>query len=436
MRDILVTILIFGLIPPILKYPWTGVLVFAWISIFSPHRYAYGFAYDFPFAMIVGAVTIFSMLLNVKQVKFPINGITLLLMALPFWMTVTLLFALEPSAAFVRWEEVMKTFLFVLISAALLHSRKQLEAFLWVIVASIGFYGVKGGIFTLLAGGGEKVYGPPGDSFLSDNNAISAALIMTIPLMQFLSTTVSSKWIRFGIYASMLLSGLAILGSFSRGAFVGLLMMAVFLWFKSKRKFVLGILLVPAILLSVGFMPASWTSRMDTIGEYEKDTSAMGRINSWRMSINLANDRPLVGGGFEPYEAKTFARYAPDPTDIHAAHSIYFQMLGEHGYVGLALFLSLGLAAWMTARRTINMSPEGAPTTWEAGLARAIQVSLVGFATAGAFVNISYWDFPYYEIVILMASYLVARAAAGKPAETSPHNPDVAFSHVQNSAHR
>ncbi|MEO8004043.1 MAG: putative O-glycosylation ligase, exosortase A system-associated [Betaproteobacteria bacterium] len=430
MRDVLVTIVIFGLIPPIFKYPWTGVLLFAWISIFSPHRYAYGFANDFPFAMIVGAVTVFSMLLNLKQVRLPINGITLLLMALPFWMTVTLLFALEPAAALVRWEEVMKTFLFILISAALLHSRKQLEIFLWVIVASVGFYGIKGGIFTLLAGGGEKVYGPPGDSFLSDNNAIAAALIMTIPLMQFLSTTVSSKWIRFGLYAAMLLSGLAILGTFSRGAFVGLMMMALFLWFKSKRKILLGLLLLPAIILSIGFMPASWTSRMDTIGTYEQDTSAMGRINTWLMAINLANDRPLVGGGFEPYEAKTFARYAPDPTDIHAAHSIYFQMLGEHGYVGLALFVWLGLAAWMTARRIIKMSPDGAPTTWEAGLARAIQVSLVGYATAGAFVNISYWDFPYYEIVILMASALVARAAAAKPAEGTAARAGVAFNRV------
>ncbi len=430
MRDIIVTLVIFALIPPILKYPWTGVLVFAWVSIFSPHRYAYGFAYDFPFAMIIGVVTVVSMLLHLKQVRLPINSITFLLMALPFWMTVTLLFALEPNAAFTRWEEVMKTFLFILISASLLHTRKQLEIFLWVIVASVGFYGIKGGIFTLLAGGGEKVYGPPGDSFLSDNNAIAAALIMTIPLMQFLGTTVSSKWIKFGIYASMLLSGLAILGSFSRGAFVGLLMMAVFLWFKSKRKILSGILLLPAIILSIGFMPASWTSRMDSIGDYQQDASAQGRLNTWYMAFNLANDRPLVGGGFEPYEAKTFARYAPDPTDIHAAHSIYFQMLGEHGYVGLALFLALGLASWMTARRIINMSPDGAPPTWESGLARAIQVSLVGFATAGAFVNISYWDFPYYEVVILMASYLVARSAASKVPEGKSADPDVVLNRI------
>ena len=64
----------------------------------------------------------------------------------------------------------------------------------------------------------------------------------------------------------------------------------------------------------------------------------MGRINSWHMAFNVANDRPLVGGGFELYTPKTFARYAPNPEAIHSAHSVYFQILGEHGYVGFADF--------------------------------------------------------------------------------------------------
>jgi probable O-glycosylation ligase (exosortase A-associated) len=157
-------------------------------------------------------------------------------------------------------------------------------------------------------------------------------------------------------------------------------------------------------VLSIGFMPEEWTSRMGTIGTYEQDASALGRLNTWRMAFNLANDRPLVGGGFEPYAPRTFAMYAPDATDIHSAHSVYFQMLGEHGYVGLALFLFLCVATWMTARRIIKVSGNHPDYAREANLARAIQVSLIGFGTAGAFVNIAYWDFVYYEIVILMAT--------------------------------
>jgi probable O-glycosylation ligase (exosortase A-associated) len=422
MRDIAVTLLILGTIPLILRYPWIGVLVFAWVSIFNPHRFAFGFAYDFPFAMIIGVVTVSSMVLHWKEVRLPINSITILLMLLPFWMTVTLLFALEPSAAYVRWEEVMKTFLFVIVAASLLHTRKHLEALLWVIVASIGFYGIKGGIFTFLVGGGAKVYGPPGTSFLSDNNAIAVALIMTIPLMHFLGSNISSKWLKLGMYGAMFLSGMAVLGSQSRGAFIGIMVMVAFLWLKSNQKFLSGIVLLPMAIVAIGFMPEQWTERMDTIGNYEQDTSALGRLNAWRMAFNLANDRPLVGGGFEIYVPRTFAMYAPDATDIHAAHSIYFQMLGEHGYIGLALFLSLGVASWLTARRIIKESGDRPDRAWESNLARAIQVSLIGYASAGAFVNIAYWDFVYYEIVILMAGYQLARSTERKPGQDAPES--------------
>jgi probable O-glycosylation ligase (exosortase A-associated) len=414
MRDIAITLLILGLIPMILKYPWTGVLVFAWVSIFNPHRFAWGFAYDFQFVMIIGVATVVSMLLHWKEVRLPINSVTVLLMLLPFWMTVTLLFALEPSAAYLRWEEVMKTFFFVLVAASLLHSRKQLEAFLWVIVVSIGFYGIKGGIFTLLVGGGARVYGPPGTSFLRDNNSIAVAIIMIIPLMHFLGNTVSSKWIKLGMYGAMCLSGMAVLGSQSRGAFVGIVVMVGFLWLKSTKKLLSATVLLPVCVLSIGFMPQEWVSRMDSIGDYEQDMSAQGRLNAWRMAFNLANDRPLVGGGFVTDVPRIFEMYAPDPTDVRSAHSVYFQMLGEHGYVGLALFLSLAIASWMTARRTIKASRNSSDCAREADLARAIQVSLIGFASAGAFVNIAYWDFVYYEIVILMASYQTTLSAARK----------------------
>ena len=419
MRDIALTLIFLGLIPVMLKYPWIGVLVYAWVSIFNPHKWAFGFANDFPLAMLAGVVTVAGMFLRWKEARLPINTITVLLMLLPFWMTVTLMFALEPDAAYVRWAEVMKVFFFTLITASLLHSRKQLEALLWVLVLSIGFYGVKGGIFTLAVGGVYRVYGPPGTSYISDNNAISVALVMTIPLMQYLANTAASKWIKWGMYGAMLLSGVAVLGSQSRGGFLAIGAMVVFMLLKSGRKLLLASALVILVPLVVGFMPDTWISRMETIRTYE-DQSAQGRLNTWAMAFNLANDRPLVGGGFEPYSARVFARYAPDPRDVHSAHSIYFQMLGEHGYVGLVLFLGLGIASWMMARRILRASRDRPDYSWAGGLARVMQVSFIGFAVGGAFVNIAYWEVVYFEIVVLMGVYNLVRQLAPKaPPERS-----------------
>ncbi len=402
MRDIALALLIFGLIPFALKRPWIGVLMFIWISVMTPHRMAYGFAYDFPWAALIAGVTLLSMAINYKQVKFPVTGITVLLVLLPLWFCVTFAFALEPEPAYNRWVEVMKVFFFILVTASLIQTRQHIEWLLWVIVASVGFFGVKGGLFTILTGGGARVYGPPGSSFISDNNAIAVALVMSIPLMYYLRSVTDNKWIKRGLLVAMLLSGMAILGTHSRGAFLGVLAMCLFLWLKSQAKIMSGILLLLLVPIAIGFMPDSWTERMSSIQTYDQDASAMGRINAWHMAINIANARPLVGGGFELYRPRVFAMYAPNPDDLHTAHSIYFQMLGEHGYVGLLLFLSLGILSWIKARQIITASKGRPEFTWAAQLARAIQVSLIGFAVGGAFVNIGYWELQYYEMIVLV----------------------------------
>lgn len=410
MRDIALSLIIFSSIPFILKRPWIGVLMFVWISLMNPHKFAFGFAFDFPFVAVVAVATLLGMLITKDTINLPLNAITFLLTALPVWMSITYLFALEPEAGFSRWIEVLKVFFFVLVTASLLNSRKHIELLLWVVVISVGFYGVKGGLFTLLTGGGSKVYGPPGASYISDNNAISVALVMTIPLMNYLRMVATSNWIKRGFLVAMMLSGMAVLGSQSRGAFLAVFSMLVFLFGKSQKKLTFGLMLFVLFPLAIGFMPESWTERMHTIQTYEQDTSAMGRMNSWHMAINLANDRPLVGGGFEPYSPKTFAMYAPDPLDVHSAHSVLFQMLGEHGYVGLGLFLALGIVAWFYARRTIAASCGRPEYAWAGDMARAIQVSLIGFAIGGLFVNISYWELQYYEIVVLMVVYRLVKS--------------------------
>ena len=287
---------------------------------------------------------------------------------------------------------------------------------IWVIAISIGFFGVKGGIFTILGGGSSRVYGPPGNTFISDNNSIAVAIVMVIPLMYFLRSLVSSKWLKLAILGAMGLSFMAVLGTQSRGALLAVSAMVAFLWLKSRNKFVLGILMVALIPIAIGFMPSNWTDRMKTIESYKQDGSAMGRINAWRMAINVANDRPLVGGGFELYTRRVFAKYAPDPLDVHAAHSIYFQILGEHGYVGLVFFIAIGFVGWLNASRIIRLSGSNAEHAWAGELARMIQVSLIGFAIGGLFVNIAYWENLYYEILAIMVVHNLMLHSESQPA--------------------
>ena len=89
MRDLALLAVIAILIPFILRQPWLGVLVGAWISLMNPHRYAFGFANDFPFALIVALATVAAMVFGKHKIEFPRHAITFMIIMLMFWFTVT-----------------------------------------------------------------------------------------------------------------------------------------------------------------------------------------------------------------------------------------------------------------------------------------------------------------------------------------------------------
>jgi probable O-glycosylation ligase (exosortase A-associated) len=401
MRDILVFLIVFASLPFILRNPAAGVLMWVWISVMNPHTQGWGYAQTFPFAYLIAVATLFSLAVSRNPKTLPMNGCTITLLALVLWMNVTTLFALFPEAAHEQWNKVMKIMLMSLVTVVVIRSREDVHRLVWVLVGSLGYYGVKGGIFTVRSGASERVWGPEG-TFIGDNNAIALALIITIPLMLYLYQTSTNRWVRLGMIASMLLSALAALGSYSRGALLAIAAMLCFMWVKSRRKAIAGALLTTTAPLFLLFMPERWSSRMDTIGDYNVDESAMGRINAWHMAYNLARDR-FFGGGFEIAEPWTFMQYAPNPTDVHAAHSIYFQMLGEHGFVGLGLYLLLGVLMWRSASAVIRLGAEQPDTVWAVTLATMIQASMIGFAVGGAFLSLVYYDVPYYLMAALVA---------------------------------
>lgn len=418
MRDILVSLIVFGSLPYILRSPVNGVMMWVWISVMNPHTQGWGFATTFPFAAVVAAATIISMMMSREPKSIPWSPVTVVLLLFATWMVVTLPFSLHFSDSVPLWSRVMKIFLMTFVVAALLKTREQIERLLWVLALSLGYYGFKGGIFTISSGGAYRVWGPEG-TFIGDNNAIALALIMAIPLLFHLTTLAKRRLVRYLLVATMLLSALAALGSYSRGGFVAIAAMVLFMVYKSRKKFALGAALLVAAAVLLLFMPQQWVSRMDTIGNYELDASAQGRLNAWAMAYRLASDR-LFGGGFEVYTPSVFATYAPNPNAVHAAHSIYFQVLGEHGFIGLGLYLLLGILTWRTARWIIRTARTHQEFQWAGDMAKAIQTSLVGFMVGGAFLSLAYFDVPYYLMCVLvvarrlMERQLDERAAAAR----------------------
>lgn len=401
MRDLALGIVIFALLPYALMRPYIGLYLYSWISYMNPHRLAYGWAMNFPWAYILALTTLAGLLLS-REPKRMIWGRELTVLALfVFWTLVTTAFAFYPDLAQEQLVKVLKIQLMIFVTPLLINSKERLRGLVWVIVGSLAFFGVKGGIFTILRGGVYHVYGPDG-SFIAGNNELALALLMTIPLMRYLQLTESKPWVRQSLGVAMVLTGLSVVGSQSRGALLGGLAIMVFLWLKSRQKLMTAILIAFAVGLIALVMPQEWYDRMATIETYQQDGSALGRINAWWTAWNVAVARPLVGGGFEMFQPATFDLYAPDASRAFYAHSIYFQVLGEHGFVGLFLFALLGLLAWRTGSKVIRATKSDPEHKWASDLAAMVQVSLIGYASAGAFLGLAYFDLPYHLVVIMM----------------------------------
>lgn len=406
MRDILVTLLVFGSLPFILRNAYVGVLVWSWLSYMNPHRLAWGFAYSMPFAQIV-AITLFVALLVDRDKKiFPINGLTCIWFVYLAWMAVTTSFAFFSDSAVEQLIKIYKVQIITFLTVLLINSQKKIDLLIWVIVLSIGYFSVKGGVFTIITGGGSKVWGPPG-GFIQENNSLAVAILMIIPLIVYLRQITEKAWVRHGLFLALILSLVSAIGSQSRGALIAIVAVGVFFWLKTKGKIISGVLII--VLASVGwnFMPQSWHERMGTIQHYQEDSSAMGRINAWKYAINVANDR-LTGAGLESWSGQTFAIYAPNPTDVHSAHSIYFSVLADHGWPGLVMFLLILFLGWRYLSQVIRFSKDAPEHQASNFLARMLQISMIAYMSGGAFLSLAYFDLPWHFLALaVLLKYLV-----------------------------
>jgi len=96
-------------------------------------------------------------------------------------------------------------------------------------------------------------------------------------------------------------------------------------------------------------------------------------------------------------------------------------MLGEHGFVGLALYFAFWGTVWRQATRIAKRAmafPELA--TWLPLLMRMSQVSVLGFAAGGAFLSLAYLDLTFYIAgFVLLGGMLLAKAEFSPAAGTA-----------------
>jgi probable O-glycosylation ligase (exosortase A-associated) len=190
----------------------------------------------------------------------------------------------------------------------------------------------------------------------------------------------------------MLLTLLAIVGSYSRGAFLGLGALAATGLLRSRNRITYLALVGVVSIAIVELMPPAFWDRISTIFAANNDVSFQSREIAWQVAWYYAADHFPFGAGFYgPQLASVYHIYFPAEAP-YAAHSIYFQVLGEHGFIGLAIYLLLLAGAFFKCSRIVKQSRDQPQYKWASDLASMIQMSLFVFCVAGAALSMAYYD--------------------------------------------
>lgn len=418
MRDPVMFLIVVSLIPLIFWRPWIGILAWYWVGLMAPHGLCWGFMRSFPIAVAVGVPALIGLFIAKDRRPIPITREIIITIIFLFHITVTSIFAVYPPGAWDQWVKVIKIVAVSLITPMLIYGEKRVLALIFVVTYSVGFYGIKGGFFAITTGGSSMVLGPPG-SYLQGNTFIGLAMIMVAPLMFVSARFIYHQWVDLGapwlrkiakplglaLYGGFWLTIVAILVTYSRGALLGLLAITPWMFLKMRHKWVLilsGFVIFGVIGVAA---PERLVARWKTIETYEEDQSAMQRIQAWGANFNMALERPLIGMGMSNASLgydwwRQYVNFEGSWSHVLSAHSLYFQMLGQHGFLGLGIYLTMIGFTFFTLDRIRRTAVPTTGKIWLREYAWALQLSLVGFLVAGAFIDVAYFTLIYALIAL------------------------------------
>jgi probable O-glycosylation ligase (exosortase A-associated) len=407
------------------------VLAYAYIDIVSPQQLSYHLLNTVPVSMIAAALAVGGWLIaeDKRDARFtPRQGLILLLLGYCYCTTAAADF---PVHAQEKWTWVWKALAFAAFLPLTLRTRLRIESLLLFMILSAATIIVVGGIKTAAGGGG---YGSlnlliTSNSGIYEGSTASTVAIAVIPIILWLmkyGTVFPPDW-RVKLFGWALIGACLLIpvGTSTRTGLLCIALLGVLALRFAKRKalYITGIAV--AALIAVPFLPSTFTDRMKTIQAHQTDESASTRIAVWQWTIDYANRNPF-GGGFEAYRGNRI-RYdlksanggaaAVTADQARAYHSAYFEMLGEQGYPGLALWLLLNAAGlWrMEVLRRRYRDPE-AELAWAGPLAAALQSAHLVYLLGAAFIAIAFQPFVY---MLIGAQIGLDSYCARKRAETT-----------------
>jgi len=432
MRDLLLLLLLPVLIFATAKRPFIGVGIWLWTALFFPNGWVYGVASVIRFNLLFAGIAILGYFAAKDKPKIKMGSTGFLVLLFFIWTTLSSAMGLgNPDITWELWSRFSKVVMLFVMVLLVIEDKLHVDFLLWCVALSVGFYADLEGLKFVASGGGHQISGMP-THVLGDRNELAVAFVMTLPICFYLLGEYGkrSRLLQIALLGTISMLVIAVIGTMSRGGFIALTMLAGYLYIKSDRKVLLTILIVALVIGMSYIVSSDWSARISTIKSAEHDDSFMGRVVAWKLSFIMAVRHPIFGGGFKALEyfpvwadlSKDFLSYSwfytgdavPNSSAGRAAHSVYFQVLGDHGFVGLFIYLSAMVTAFFKARRVAKRARlQGAPA-WIANAATMVQLSLFAFALGGAALSFAYFDltFTLFALAQLLDARILPATAA------------------------
>jgi len=421
-RDYALLVILIGLVPAALKRPWVGILGWFWIAYMVPHSLTWGFGRNLPLAAMVGGATLVGFVFTKDKRPLPRSGTVLLIILFVMQITVSSLLAYDPALAWAKWNTVVKILLMTLITLYLFQSRDRLRYLYLVPTLGLGFYGLKTGVWVLRTAGGAMIWGPD-RSFFADNNTFGLALTMILPLLLGLAREEPRRWLKRLMQVMFVCTVVSILFTYSRGAFLALIVIGGILIWRSPWRLRFGVTVLVLALVAVPLLPNKLRDRIHSISDQEsaetRDNSAAGRLEAWSTAWKIAVAHPFFGEGFKALWSTDLwnTYYGNTYLAVRDVHSLYFEVLSEHGLQGFMIYIAILLSTLGTLRRVRKRWAGSPDHGYLARYADMTELAIYPYLVAGAFLGVAYFDLYF---LLVGTSILLGALSADAEAATAP----------------
>lgn len=262
---------------------------------------------------------------------------------------------------------------------------------------------------------GYRIAGPIGDP-----NFYAQIMLVITPLSFIRFLEEKKPLLKTIALAGTLITLLTVVYTFSRGAFLAILIMtACLLYFHppGPREFMISI---AALLLIFPYIPEEFKDRVLTLdaiftgnqNAIEGEVSFRGRNSEYIAAWMMFSDNPILGVGINNYNAnyQTYSRQIGlDPrAEARSAHSLYLEILAELGIIGFGVFGLIIIAVLRSIVRAWRQLKK-IGDTYNAELVLSIGIGILGYLTSAIFVHDAYPRYFWLLIGIGLSATEVAR---------------------------